>query len=182
MKRRRAIVLLVIYVVVFLFTVWMECLSIMNIGMRLLVNGGTLLMTAVGGLLFWIVYRGAEQDKSEKKGQGDGPEDGRESSREGSRDCGRDYGRDSSRKEGIFDKQKYLQFANSCELTRREAEIGLLVLNGYSNMQIAETLYIAETTVKKHLSHIYEKTGTTGRKDFRQAVEFWDEPLEERGL
>lgn len=166
MKRRRAIVLLVIYVVVFLFTVWMECLSIMNIGMRLLVNGGTLLMTAVGGLLFWIVYRGAEQDKSEKKRKGDGPEDGR--------DCGR--------KEGLFDKQKYLQFANSCELTRREAEIGLLVLNGYSNMQIAETLYIAETTVKKHLSHIYEKTGTTGRKDFRQTVELWEGPLEERGL
>lgn len=166
MKRHRAIVLLVIYVVVFLFTVWMECLSIMNIGMRLLVNGGTLLMTAVGGLLFWIVYRGAEQDKSEKKGQGDGPKDGR--------DCGW--------KEGLFDKQKYLQFANSCELTRREAEIGLLVLNGYSNMQIAETLYIAETTVKKHLSHIYEKTGTTGRKDFRQTVELWEEPLEERGL
>ena len=166
MKRRRAIVLLVIYVVVFLFTVWMECLSIMSIGMRLLVNGGTLLMTAVGGLLFWIVYRGAEQDKSEKKGKSVEPE--------GSRDCGR--------KEGLFDKQKYLQFANSCELTRREAEIGLLVLNGYSNMQIAETLYIAETTVKKHLSHIYEKTGTTGRKDFRQTVELWEGPLEERGL
>lgn len=162
MKRRRAIVLLVIYVVVFLFTVWMECLSIMNIGMRLLVNGGTLLMTAVGGLLFWIVYRGAEQDKSEKKRQGDGPESGR--------DCGW--------KEGLFDKQKYLQFANAHELTRREAEIGLLVLNGYSNMQIAETLYIAETTVKKHLSHIYEKTGTTGRKDFRQTVELWEGPLE----
>ena len=174
MKRRRGIVLLVIYVVVFLFTVWMECLSIMNIGMRLLVNGGTLLMTAVGGLLFWIVYRGAEQDKSEKKGQGDGPEDGTE----GSRDCDRDCGR----KEGLFDKQKYLQFANSYELTRREAEIGLLVLNGYSNMQIAEALYIAETTVKKHLSHIYEKTGTTGRKDFRQTVELWEGPLEERGL
>lgn len=166
MKRRRAIVLLVIYVVVFLVTVWMECLSIMSIGMRLLVNGGTLLMTAVGGLLFWIVYRGAEQDKSEKKGKSVEPE--------GSRDCGR--------KEGLFDKQKYLQFANSCELTRREAEIGLLVLNGYSNMQIAETLYIAETTVKKHLSHIYEKTGTTGRKDFRQTVELWEGPLEERGL
>lgn len=166
MKRRRAIVLLVIYVVVFLFTVWMECLSIMSIGMRLLVNGGTLLMTAVGGLLFWIVYRGAEQDKSEKKGKSVEPE--------GSRDCGP--------KEGLFDKQKYLQFANSYELTRREAEIGLLVLNGYSNMQIAETLYIAETTVKKHLSHIYEKTGTTGRKDFRQTVELWEGPLEERGL
>lgn len=166
MKRRRAIVLLVIYVVVFLFTVWMECLSIMSIGMRLLVNGGTLLMTAVGGLLFWIVYRGAEQDKSEKKGKSVEPE--------GSRDCGR--------KESLFDKQKYLQFANSCELTRREAEIGLLVLNGYSNMQIAETLYIAETTVKKHLSHIYEKTGTTGRKDFRQTVELWEGPFEERGL
>lgn len=166
MQRRRTIVLLAIYIVVFLFTVGMECLSIREMGMRLLVNGGTLLMAAVGGLLFWIVYRGARQDKSEKKGESGGPED--------SRGCGR--------KEIVFDKQKYLQFAGSHELTRREAEIGLLVLNGYSNMQIAETLYIAETTVKKHLSHIYEKTGTTGRKDLRQTVELWEGPPEERRL
>lgn len=75
----------------------------------------------------------------------------------------------------LFDKGKYLAFANSHQLTRREAEIGLLVMNGYSNMQIAETLFIAETTVKKHLSHIYEKAGISGRKEFRQSVNAWGE-------
>ena len=74
----------------------------------------------------------------------------------------------------LFDKGKYLDFANSHQLTRREAEIGLLVMNGYSNMQIAETLFIAETTVKKHLSHIYEKAGISGRKEFRQSVNAWN--------
>lgn len=82
---------------------------------------------------------------------------------------------EKSQEDVLFDKGKYLAFANSHQLTRREAEIGLLVMNGYSNMQIAETLFIAETTVKKHLSHIYEKAGISGRKEFRQSVNAWGE-------
>ena len=82
---------------------------------------------------------------------------------------------EKSQEDVLFDKGKYLDFANSHQLTRREAEIGLLVMNGYSNMQIAETLFIAETTVKKHLSHIYEKAGISGRKEFRQSVNAWGE-------
>ena len=74
----------------------------------------------------------------------------------------------------LVDKGRYLSFANNHQLTRREAEIGLLVMNGYSNMQIAETLFIAETTVKKHLSHIYEKAGISGRKEFRKSVNAWN--------
>lgn len=42
-------------------------------------------------------------------------------------------------------------------LTRREAEIAVFVCKGFGNAQIAEELHISETTVKKHLSNIFEK-------------------------
>lgn len=52
----------------------------------------------------------------------------------------------------------------------RETEIGILLLNDCTNLRISEELFIAETTVKKHLTHIYEKTQTDGRKSFKAAV------------
>lgn len=48
-------------------------------------------------------------------------------------------------------------------LTRREREISLLVADGKTNMQIAKELNIAEITVKKTLSNIYERLGITNR-------------------
>ena len=71
---------------------------------------------------------------------------------------------------GVPDKQQFLSFAAKHELTRRETEIGFLLLNDYTNLQISEELFIAETTVKKHLTHIYEKTKTDGRKAFKECV------------
>lgn len=70
--------------------------------------------------------------------------------------------------EKIPSKEKYLEFAAASGLSRRETEIGWLVLNGLSNIQLAETLYISLATVKKHLTHIYEKTETSGRKEFAE--------------
>lgn len=70
--------------------------------------------------------------------------------------------------EKIPSKEKYLEFAARSGLSRRECEIGWLVLNGLSNIQLAETLYISLATVKKHLTHIYEKTETSGRKEFAE--------------
>ncbi|WP_296030223.1 helix-turn-helix transcriptional regulator [uncultured Treponema sp.] len=70
--------------------------------------------------------------------------------------------------EKIPSKEKYLEFAARSGLSRRETEIGWLVLNGLSNIQLAETLYISLATVKKHLTHIYEKTETSGRKEFAE--------------
>lgn len=72
--------------------------------------------------------------------------------------------------EKIPSKEKYLEFAAASGLSRRESEIGWLVLNGLSNIQLAETLYISLVTVKKHLTHIYEKTETSGRKEFAEKV------------
>ena len=49
------------------------------------------------------------------------------------------------------------------ELTRREAEIVYLTAKAYTNKQIADTLFIAEKTVKNHLFSIYDKLGIHNR-------------------
>lgn len=53
----------------------------------------------------------------------------------------------------------------SMGLTRRESEIALLICQGFSNKEIAEALVISETTVKKHISNIFEKTGINRRDE-----------------
>lgn len=63
----------------------------------------------------------------------------------------------------------YVQ-AEQMNLSGREQEVGWLIYCGYTNLQIAEELYISETTVKKHAGHIYEKTQTSGRKEFREKI------------
>ena len=52
----------------------------------------------------------------------------------------------------------------SKELTRREREIAELAARGLSNREIAEELCITETTVKKHLSNIFEKLEINSRE------------------
>lgn len=49
------------------------------------------------------------------------------------------------------------------ELTAREREIVELVAEGKTNAQIAAQLWVAPSTVKKHLEHVYEKLGV-GRR------------------
>ena len=49
------------------------------------------------------------------------------------------------------------------ELTDREKEICSLMVDGLSNKQIAEKLYISEGTVKNYISNIYDKTGIHDR-------------------
>ena len=43
------------------------------------------------------------------------------------------------------------------ELTAREHEIFRLIAEGLSNLEIGERLYISETTVKTHVTHILQK-------------------------
>lgn len=44
-------------------------------------------------------------------------------------------------------------------ITEREMEILRLLCNNYSRQEIAEILYISESTVKRHLRNMMEKTG-----------------------
>lgn len=62
--------------------------------------------------------------------------------------------------------EDFCEWAAQWNLSAREQEVGWLIYKGYTNRQIAQELYIAETTVKKHAGHIYEKAGVSGRKDF----------------
>lgn len=49
------------------------------------------------------------------------------------------------------------------DLTEREKEICGLMVEGLSNKQIAERLFISEGTVKNYISNIYDKTGIHDR-------------------
>lgn len=66
--------------------------------------------------------------------------------------------------------EEFFEWAKQWNLSARELEVGWLIYRGYTNRQIAQELYIAETTVKKHAGHIYEKMGVSGRKDFFKQV------------
>jgi DNA-binding CsgD family transcriptional regulator/predicted lipid carrier protein YhbT len=49
------------------------------------------------------------------------------------------------------------------QLTTREREIAGLILDGLTNVEIANELYVSEITVKKHVSSIYRKLAVKGR-------------------
>lgn len=50
-------------------------------------------------------------------------------------------------------------------LTRRQTEVLGLAAQALSNAQIADRLYIAESTVKRHLTKIYAQLGAVSRVD-----------------
>jgi LuxR family maltose regulon positive regulatory protein len=51
----------------------------------------------------------------------------------------------------------------SSPLTSRELEVLHLIAEGHSNREIADRLVIGVSTVKKHLSHIFEKLDVQNR-------------------
>lgn len=53
--------------------------------------------------------------------------------------------------------KKNIELDDLKELTRREREIALLIGEGKSNKEIAETLFITEGTVKNHITKILDK-------------------------
>ncbi len=60
-------------------------------------------------------------------------------------------------------------------LSRREAEVLRLAARGTGNKEIAGSLHLSETTVKRHLSNVYDKLGvkTRGEAVSRAVSEGW---------
>ena len=59
------------------------------------------------------------------------------------------------------------------ELSKREKQVLKLISSGLNNHEIAEELFIAEQTVKNHVSLIYNKLGSHDRlKVIRMAKEY----------
>jgi len=55
-------------------------------------------------------------------------------------------------------------------LTPRETEVAALVLRGYSNRRIADSLVLAEYTVEDHLKRIFTKLGVRSRSSLSSKI------------
>ena len=60
------------------------------------------------------------------------------------------------------------------DLTDRETEVFRLAMQGKTNGQIANDMFISEGTVKSHLHHIYQKFGISSRKELFSLVDDTD--------
>ena len=54
-------------------------------------------------------------------------------------------------------------FSQELKLSKREAEVGVLVFEGLTNREVANQLCVAEKTVKFHLTNIYKKLNISRR-------------------
>lgn len=59
--------------------------------------------------------------------------------------------------------QPNLAVIQTLHLSRRELDVLSLLAQGYSNQEIARQLFIANSTIKTHLVHIYQKLNVTRR-------------------
>jgi DNA-binding CsgD family transcriptional regulator len=60
----------------------------------------------------------------------------------------------------------------SAGISKREAEILLLIYEGLSNQQIADKLFVSESTIKKHISNIFQKLQVERRTEaIKKALE-----------
>ncbi len=66
--------------------------------------------------------------------------------------------------DGVNDlKNDFMSFDRPEPLTNRETEILRLMAGGYSNKEIANSIFVAEGTVKNHVSNILSKLGVRDR-------------------
>jgi DNA-binding CsgD family transcriptional regulator len=66
--------------------------------------------------------------------------------------------------------QQHSEQIEPASLTPREKQILSLVVMGYMNSQIAEQLFVAESTVKSHLSSAFNKLGVRSRTEAAELI------------
>jgi DNA-binding CsgD family transcriptional regulator len=70
-------------------------------------------------------------------------------------------------------------FYEDFQITSREAEIIQLIVQGASNQDIADKLYISEKTVKSHIYNIYQKTGVQNRIELIHRIQGYGQKIQE---
>ena len=63
----------------------------------------------------------------------------------------------------VDDKSDIIPIYEKYGVSKREQEIIKLILDGMSNQEIADTLFIATYTVKNHVYNVYQKLGVNTR-------------------
>lgn len=63
------------------------------------------------------------------------------------------------------DEKKLIRFCETYGISRRERDVVQQVLNGKSNEDIENILFISKSTVKNHLYNVFQKTGVKSRSD-----------------
>jgi len=111
------------------------------------------------GLLFYVLFH--KEEKTEKMGNG----------KEGdTKQIHENNEQKEYQKSETLTSEQLCYFFRAKGLTAREAEVAKLLYQGCSNREIAVELYIAETTVKKHVTHILEKLKIEQRGQIQELV------------
>lgn len=71
---------------------------------------------------------------------------------------------------GFAEAQRYKELAETYNLSPREQEVFVLLLQGYSTAQIAEMLYAALGTIKAHVNHIYGKFNVHSKAELTELL------------
>lgn len=70
--------------------------------------------------------------------------------------------------EEVQSKEQTYEHFLDLGLTKREAQIAVLICKDFSNREIAEEFVISEATVKKHISNIFDKLGIEKREELKK--------------
>jgi DNA-binding CsgD family transcriptional regulator len=69
---------------------------------------------------------------------------------------------------GVYARRRSVDTSN--ELTPQEGQVARLAAEGATNREIAERLYLSESTVDYHLRRVYRKLGLESRRQLREAL------------
>ncbi len=123
------------------------------------------------GICVWIAL-GGEEKKADRAAVGEEKKGGKIAGNE-EKKGDRITGTQEKKKDRMEAGAGSCQFFLELGLTRREAEVALQICKGISNKEIAMELHISETTVKKHVSNIFDKLGVKRREEIIGLL-FWE--------